>query len=253
MVLRAAKAGSVLVTAVLAIAAVMRVGADTYPRYNDGCQNCHGAFTDGTSPGGTVFPEGDKHEMHRGAAYMNADCNLCHTTGDNRNPFLGSSNGTANNPGIGCTGCHGADYGGVIGNSAVGLRAHHAASGVTICSSCHSDPAPLPEDVRPTYYGTVDTAVDDPCNSPPAFLENWTIGDTLGLDNDGDELYDGNDADCAACPGDVNGDGQTDLADLAILLSQFGQSGDLPADLDNSGTVDLADLAILLSDFGCTG
>jgi hypothetical protein len=66
-------------------------------------------------------------------------------------PDLDVSAGTANNPGIGCNGCHGRDYGGNLGYSAVGLRRHHFMSGVTNCLACGhaSDPAPLPENVMP--------------------------------------------------------------------------------------------------------
>ena len=52
------------------------------------------------------------------------------------------------------------------------------------------------------------------------------------------------------CLGDVDGDGVVDLTDLAVLLSNFDQSGaGVPGDLDGSGTVDLTDLALLLSAF----
>ncbi|MFQ5490782.1 MAG: hypothetical protein ACE5GE_08690 [Phycisphaerae bacterium] len=170
-----------------------------YPRYNDGCQFCHGAFGDATSPKGTVFPANSKHEMHRAGGAMNTDCALCHTTGDGFNPWTGSSDGTANNPGLGCTGCHGRDYGGAIGVSGVGLRQHHATAGVGTCAMCHPvDPPALGEDVMPVYYGTVDTNADDPCNG--SGLENWSIGDGFGMDNDGDDLYDAADPDCAAPP-----------------------------------------------------
>ncbi len=188
---------SFLMTGILAVA---------FPQYNSGCQSCHQAFTGPTSPKGTVFPLDSKHEMHRGANYMNTDCDLCHTTGDEQDPFLGSSNGTDNNPGVGCTGCHGRDYGGTIGNSGVGLRAHHAAVGYDFCYECHTnDPTPLPESVLPTYYGTADTNADDPCNTLAGFLENWSIGDTEGLDNDGDMLYDADDPDCACADDDLDG------------------------------------------------
>jgi hypothetical protein len=177
------------------------------PRYNDGCQTCHRAFDGPTSPKGTIFPSDSKHEMHRGAQNMKTDCDLCHTTGDDRNPYIASSNGTANNPGVGCTGCHGRDYGGAIGSSGVGLRAHHAAAGFAFCYDCHlieDEPTPLPEWVSPIYYGTADTNVDDPCNTLAGFLENWSIGDTQGLDNDGDMLYDGDDPDCACADDDLD-------------------------------------------------
>lgn len=118
-------------------------------------------------------------------------------------------------------GCHGRDYGGPTGNSGVGLRAHHVVTGVTTCLMCHpNDPDPLAESVRPTYYGTVDSRADDPCNLPPDYLENWSIGDTDGLDHDGDNFYDGHDSDC--CPGDLDHDGDVDLSDLAELLAVYG-------------------------------
>lgn len=55
--------------------------------------------------------------------------------------------------------------------------------------------------------------------------------------------------------GDLDGDGDVDLADLAILLGAYGAcTGDAnynaDADLDSSGCVDLADLAVLLSHYG---
>jgi hypothetical protein len=79
--------------------------------------------------------------------------------------------------------------------------------------------------VSPTYYGTIDTRADDPCNSAPEHRRNWSIDDQFGLDNDGDNRYDGNDPDCGSgCPGDLNNDGDTDLADLGILLAEFGNT-----------------------------
>lgn len=58
-----------------------------------------------------------------------------------------------------------------------------------------------------------------------------------------------------ACPGDVNGDGVVDLADLTILLGSFGLAGNvslMDGDLNLDGTVDLADLTELLSNFGAS-
>lgn len=55
-----------------------------------------------------------------------------------------------------------------------------------------------------------------------------------------------------ACPGDFNGDGDVDLADLAQLLTHYGESGTAyeDGDLDGDGDVDLADLAALLGVYG---
>ncbi|MFQ5805794.1 MAG: hypothetical protein ACE5I3_05020 [Phycisphaerae bacterium] len=58
-----------------------------------------------------------------------------------------------------------------------------------------------------------------------------------------------------ACPGDLDGDSDVDLADLAQLLSNYGMASGAEyedGDLDLDGDVDLADLAALLSVYGTT-
>jgi hypothetical protein len=89
------------------------------------------------------------------------------------------------------------------GGLGAGLRQHHDNSGIPTCSYCHSDAdpgnyTPVGEDVFPPYYGTVDTWADEPCNSVASALlnENWDAN-FVGLDNDGDGLYDADDVtDC---------------------------------------------------------
>ena len=59
-----------------------------------------------------------------------------------------------------------------------------------------------------------------------------------------------------ACPGDIDGDGDTDHSDLGELLSAWGsQPGDPNwnehADLDGDGQIGHSDLGILLADWGC--
>ena len=176
---------------VLALA-LLASDANAYQRYNSGCQTCHGSFTGSTSPKGTVFPSGNKHEMHRSSNAMGTACNLCHRSDDGRNPYLSSSDGTATNSGLGCTGCH----------NAAGLRAHHASNGVSVCAGCHGAGSPPAENDKPAYYGTQDTRANNSCNSiaQANLNENWTIGDFLGLDNDGDDLYDASDPNCQTVP-----------------------------------------------------
>ncbi|MFQ5805118.1 MAG: fibronectin type III domain-containing protein [Phycisphaerae bacterium] len=78
----------------------------------------------------------------------------------------------------------------------------------------------------------------------------------LGYDNDSylDELA--LRIGIVACAADLDGDGDTDLSDLAALLSAYGTSigdpnYDSNADFDDDGDVDLSDLAFLLSDYAC--
>jgi hypothetical protein len=167
----------------LALFLIFTSGNSSYA-YEDygGCESCHGNFRGSTSTKGTVFPNNNNHDMHRNSANMGAACNLCHT-GSSRVPtFIGTSNGTANNPGLGCTGCH----------VASGLRAHHINNGVTECLDCHDAEAAPAENVKPPYYGTADTKANNPGNTALAANtnENWSVGDFLGLDNDGNNLYD---------------------------------------------------------------
>ncbi|MCK4873501.1 MAG: hypothetical protein KAS72_12315 [Phycisphaerales bacterium] len=53
----------------------------------------------------------------------------------------------------------------------------------------------------------------------------------------------------SACPGDLDGDGDTDQSDLGILLAAYGINAD--GDLDGNGVTDQSDLGILLADYGC--
>jgi hypothetical protein len=57
----------------------------------------------------------------------------------------------------------------------------------------------------------------------------------------------------ASTPGDLDGDRDVDLDDLATLLSNYGTTGGMTyedGDLDGDGDVDLSDLAELLSRYG---
>lgn len=238
-----------------AILVGFRVTTLAHPTYNSdppggNCPACHGDFDGPVSPQGTIFVTGSKHAMHRSSSQMNTECDLCHTiTGDN--PFTYSSAGTPSNPGLGCIGCHGRDYGGVIGVTGAGLRAHHLKNGVLECVGCHpDDPVPLPESVAPPYYGTFDTNAFDPCNLPPGFGEDFTVGDGHGLDNDGDDAYDAADPDCQACPTDLDGDQVTGITDLLALLALWGTDPNGAPDFDGDNEVGITDLLVLLASWG---
>ncbi len=55
-------------------------------------------------------------------------------------------------------------------------------------------------------------------------------------------------------PGDLDGDLDVDLTDLAQLLADYGATGMTPADgdFDLDGDVDLSDLSALLALYGTT-
>ena len=58
-----------------------------------------------------------------------------------------------------------------------------------------------------------------------------------------------------ACPGDLDGNSVVTLADLAVLLADFGcngEAGNCPGDLNGDGDTELDDLALLLANFGAT-
>ena len=124
--------------------------------------------------------------------------------------FLGDSTGGTGIDPISCAGCHGRAEDGTGNGSegySAGLRQHHWNAGVEGCLDCHSDsdPAsfdPVGEDVLPPYY--LASAADqpliptDPCNPQADGYPEDYAATTLGLDNDGDDLYD--EADLIDCP-----------------------------------------------------
>ncbi len=75
-------------------------------------------------------------------------------------------------------------------------------------------------------------------------------------DDDGEALVDmGADEFDSYCHGDLNGDRDVNLADLAQLLSSYGETSGMTyedGDIDGDGDVDLADLAELLAVYGTT-
>jgi hypothetical protein len=103
------------------------------------------------------------------------------------------------------------------------------------------------------YYSTVSTP-EDPYPDGGYWWTN-NMGDTWITGGASDFGFYVETA-AAACAGDVDGDGDTDLNDLAALLAAYGSSIGDPgynpnADFDGDGDVDLSDLAFLLTDYGC--
>lgn len=187
-------------------------GYEKYSKNDDAtnCRECHGDFRDNSyeSPvDGQTW--GNLHNIHR-STMLSGECDVCHIGNERFPVYIGSSDGIDGFEPVGCVGCHGADPAPGTPNNGwwgSGLRLHHENADVEpdsdgfTCMSCHaSDPAPLPEDSPPSYYFTPDgdhpNKPDNPCNESPGFSENFA-GAVIGLDNDGDLLYDENDPDCA--------------------------------------------------------
>ncbi len=104
---------------------------------------------------------------------------------------------------------------------------------------------------------TADTGPGEPTYLALATLARDCNGNGIPDDCDPDTNGDGVADDCQTlgCPGDVDGNDQVDLADLAAVLASFGATGSgLSGDVDGDGDVDLQDLGIVLAAFGqaCT-
>jgi hypothetical protein len=104
--------------------------------------------------------------------------------------------------------------------------------------------APIPSAPAPPIYGSAalryhfELTSGDICaiNSSVTVADDPSLPDK-GIDPD--------------CPTDLDGDGQTSAADLAILFGQWGASGGcLAADVDGDGQISNGDLVALLSLWG---
>jgi hypothetical protein len=173
------------------------------------CRACHGSFR-ATSYISLVDGAnwGNLHNLHR-TTMLNGDCDTCHGGGDFPVMLAASAGGNGLSP-ISCMGCHGRaeDQNLPASGYGAGLRQHHFTAGVTVCLNCHGDsnPAnytPVAESVLPPYYAN--PGVGHPlmptasCNGNGS--ENFA-GTAIGLDNDGNDLYDM--ADPACNPTGVN-------------------------------------------------
>ncbi|MDH3969354.1 MAG: cadherin-like domain-containing protein, partial [Rhodospirillales bacterium] len=169
------------------------------------CDVCHNSG--GRFPAYTLWSAG-------GTGFENISCAGCHGRGDNATPPApGDNNQTC----VEDPTAYGGDA--AICGAGAGLRRQHWTANRTIdtangpvstqiCATCHADadPAnlftPVDEDVPPSYYFTPDpihaTKPTDPCNANPAAAGAESKFGPTGLDNDGDGLVDGADADCIA-------------------------------------------------------
>ena len=101
-------------------------------------------------------------------------------------PIVPATNSSGNYAEYSCNGCH----------LLPGLATKH---GESFCGPCHTAAIGTSEgeDVLPYFYVEGRSSIVNPCRVNAANGgEDWN-GDGFGLDNDGDDVYDDNDADCA--------------------------------------------------------
>ena len=211
----------VLILAALFGCLVIGAGAAAFPQYSQDknnpetyCRKCHGDFNSGIYLSKVDGSSWDANLMDvHSTDMLNGDCSTCHSSGPRFPVVLGSSAGGTGLDPISCAGCHGRMADGTGNGSegyGAGLRQRHWRAEVTTCgqSDCHeddSDPAlyePVGENIPPEYYALNDPdhlqIPSDPCNlMADGFPEDYA-GSPLGLDNDGNGLYD--EMDIVACP-----------------------------------------------------
>ncbi|MFN8628320.1 MAG: hypothetical protein U0587_20395 [Candidatus Binatia bacterium] len=231
----------------------MATRSDAYPAYSQNkdatyCRQCHGDFVSG------------KYTSHHDGSAWNTDlmsghnsmiasaCSACHQSSPVFFPVaIGASAGGGGLSSTGCVGCHGrqedAGHDTNLPGRGAGLRQHHFRVGITLCADCHSDadPAhytPVAESVPPANYFVPDAAhpnkPTDPCNANGSESKFGPVG----LDNDGNDLYDLADPACGAvaatptptvlptptatpkpCAGDCNGDGYVTIDEILTMVN----------------------------------
>ena len=249
---------AVKVTLAILTLVVMIPDAAAFPDYS-GCAGCHGDFTASSytslkgASGGTWTT--GLHDTHR-STMLSGDCTACHSSGS-RTPVLMNSSASAAPFNTSCLGCHGRVEG-TAGLTGRGLRAHHEKHSVS-CFGCHGETAASPvvaESVKPPLYITNAAHPNlpkDPCNPSPAFPENFA-GTTLGLDNDGNDLYDAADPACTLAAPTIN----LNPSSLAFGSVNAGTtSAAQTSAIQNTGTAVLTVTAIALcagtsAEFGFT-
>ncbi len=212
-------------------------------RVSGNCADCHDNFLLGSNyisrVDGTAWNV-DLHDGHR-TLMLSGDCNACHSRAARFPVILNYSEGGAGFQPIGCMGCHGrsedAGGDGLSPGWGRGLRQHHQNTGVTSCAGCHSDatgPAGVAENIPPPYYFTPDANHPDKPTSACDFDGSESPFGTVGLDNDGDGLYDNADPDCAIIPNIA-----VDPLALDFDLVLIGNRSTLTSRISNTGNADL--------------
>jgi hypothetical protein len=87
------------------------------------------------------------------------------------------------------------------------------------------------------------------CDDTDATVYPGATGTAAGIDNNCNGIIDEEEA-APSCPGDLNDDGVISVADLLVILAEFGCVEGCSGDADGDGMVGVSDVLALLSSFG---
>ena len=187
---------------------------------------------------GGEFESQDVVEICLGSGFGCTDPEAC-----NYDPEATTENGTCNYDCNGCTDDMACNYD-PFATEDDGSCEYTSCVGCTDSSACNYNPAATMDDgscLQLDACGVCggDGSTCSGCTDPEA--ENYDPSATV---DDGSCSYPND------CPEDLNNDGQISVADILLLLSDFGCSSDCDADLNDDGATNVNDILQILAAFG---
>ena len=187
---------------------------------------------------GGEFASQDLVEICLGSGFGCTDPEAC-----NYDPEATTENGSCNYDCNGCTDAMACNYD-PFATEDDGSCEYTSCVGCTDSSACNYNPAATMDDgscLQLDACGVCggDGSTCSGCTDPEA--ENYDPSATV---DDGSCTYPND------CPEDLNNDGQISVADILLLLSDFGCSSDCDADLNDDGATNVNDILQILAAFG---
>ena len=187
---------------------------------------------------GGEFESQDVVEICLGSGFGCTDPEAC-----NYDPEATTENGSCNYDCNGCTDDMACNYD-PFATEDDGSCEYTSCVGCTDSSACNYNPAATMDDgscLQLDACGVCggDGSTCSGCTDPEA--ENY---DPSASVDDGSCAYPND------CPEDLNNDGQISVADILLLLSDFGCSSDCDADLNDDGATNVNDILQILAAFG---
>ena len=212
--------------------------------FGDGICCAFGEGSYSVSSDGTVLAAGgefvsqDVVEICLGSGFGCTDPEAC-----NYDPEATTENGSCNYDCNGCTDAMACNYD-PFATEDDGSCEYTSCVGCTDSSACNYNPAATMDDgscLQLDACGVCggDGSTCSGCTDPEA--ENYDPSATV---DDGSCSYPND------CPEDLNNDGQISVADILLLLSDFGCSSDCDADLNDDGATNVNDILQILAAFG---